>query len=92
MKLENLDERKVMLLINAAELREIISELVGKIEQPETLQKEEDERLSINQVVEQYQISKPTLWRWTKAGMLHQIRFGGKRFYSKSELEQAMKY
>lgn len=91
MELKNLDDKKVMLLINAADLREVIGELVGKIEQPKTLQKEEDERLTINQVVKQYHISKPTLWRWTKVGILHQIRFGGKRLYLRSELEQIMK-
>jgi predicted DNA-binding transcriptional regulator AlpA len=43
--------------------------------------------LTPDDVVEMYHISKPTLWRWAKAGYLVPIPIGGKRRYRKADVD-----
>jgi excisionase family DNA binding protein len=47
----------------------------------------DDKLLSPSEVAQQYRISKPTLWRWAKAGYLVPIALGGKRRYRKVDVD-----
>lgn len=88
-----IDAKKVMLLVSAEDLRKVIFEMISSIKEQGIEKKNEmDERLTPNEVVERYKVSKPTLWRWGKAGLLSQTKLGGKRFYLKSEIEKMLKY
>lgn len=45
---------------------------------------------NIAETVEKYGISKPTLWRWSKAVYLPKIKLGGKCFYRESDIIKLM--
>jgi excisionase family DNA binding protein len=42
--------------------------------------------LSVNEVCELLNVSKPTLWRWNKVGYLKHTMVGGRRYYKQSEV------
>lgn len=46
-----------------------------------------DELLTIEDVCELLKVSKMTLYRWDKLGILKKIEVGGKRRYRKSDVE-----
>lgn len=46
-----------------------------------------DELLTIEKVCELLKVSKMTLYRWDKLGILKKIEVGGKRRYRKSDVE-----
>ncbi len=46
-----------------------------------------DELLTIEEVCELLKVSKMTLYRWDKLGILKKIEVGGKRRYRKSDVE-----
>lgn len=46
-----------------------------------------DELLTIEEVCELLKVSKMTLYRWDKLGILKKIEVGGKRRYHKSDVE-----
>lgn len=46
-----------------------------------------DELLTIEEVCELLKVSKMTLYRWNKLGILKKIEVGGKRRYRKSDVE-----
>lgn len=46
-----------------------------------------DELLTIDEVCELLKVSKMTLYRWDKLGILKKIEVGGKRRYRKSDVE-----
>lgn len=46
-----------------------------------------DELLTIDEVAEMLKVSKMTLHRWDKLGILKKIEVGGKRRYRKSDVE-----
>ena len=48
-----------------------------------------DELLTIEEVCEMLKVSKMTLHRWDKQGILCKIEVGGKRRYRKSDVERA---
>lgn len=88
-----INEKKVMLLVSAEDLRKVLSEMVSSLKEQRIEEKREmDERLTPNEAVERYKLSKPTLWRWGKAGLLSSVKLGGKRFYLKSEIEKMLNY
>lgn len=44
--------------------------------------------LTPTEVAEKYRISKVTLWRWDKMGLLAPIKMGRKSFYRQSDIER----
>ena len=41
-----------------------------------------------DEVARKYRISKVTLWRWDKDGLLKPIKMGRKSFYRQSDIER----
>ncbi len=48
------------------------------------------EYLSIEETAILLKVSKPTLWRWTKDGILQSYGLGAKVYYIRKEVEDAM--
>ena len=77
----------IQLVISAADLKEFALELLAEREKYSA---KSDKYLTIAETVEKYDISKPTLWRWSKDGYLPKIKLGRKCFYRESDITKLM--
>lgn len=50
--------------------------------------KETETLLTPDEVASKYRISKVTLWRWAKDGLLKPVKMGRKSFYRQSDIER----
>lgn len=77
--------------INAGDLCEFAHRLISQAADIARLQIERadlsKELLTIDEVSAMLKVSKMTLYRWDKAGLLTKIEVGGKRRYRRSEVE-----
>ncbi len=84
----NLDSTINAILLNVAKqasklaIKEVMDNLANN--------KEIDRLMTPEQVVERLQVSKPTLWRWSKRGYLVPVRVGGQTKYRQSDVERIM--
>lgn len=47
-----------------------------------------EERMSISEVAQMLGVSRYTIWKWARAGLLPvPVRIGGRQYYLKSEME-----
>lgn len=79
-----------ILQVNAGELSEFAAQIVnGVIDAFTSLHKKkiENELLTINEVSDILKVSKMTLHRWDKEGILSKIVIGGKRRYRRLDVE-----
>ena len=83
-------DSNVMLVMNAADLREFALTLMEERENSSKLATRSGKYLTIAETVEKYGISKPTLWRWSKDGYLPKVKLGGKCFYRESDIIKLM--
>lgn len=58
------------------------------IEFAEAFQKIDDKLLRKKEVSEQLEITEPTLFSWTKKGIIIPTKIGGKLFYKQSEVDR----
>ncbi len=75
----------VQIVVSALELKEAFLDWVGERERTE---QGEETYLSVNDVMVSLNVSKPTLWRWDKAGYLSPVRVGRRTLYKKSDIER----
>lgn len=79
------------LVINMSDLYEFARQLISQATDVAKLQLERadlsKEMLTIDEVVSMLKVSKMTLWRWDKNGLLTKIDMGGVRRYRRSEVE-----
>lgn len=77
--------------INMGDLCEFAHQLINNATQVAQLNLERadlsKELLTIDEVVSMLKVSKMTLWRWDKNGLLTKVDMGGVRRYHRSEVE-----
>ena len=77
---------QIQLVLNKADLKELFLEWK---EESEMKNKNEVETLlTPDEVASRYRVSKVTLWRWDKMGLLAPIKMGRKSFYRQSDIER----
>lgn len=76
----------LQLVVDAMDLKELF--LNWQEEMVQKPQKEEPTLLTPAEVTEKYRVSKVTLWRWDKMGLLVPIKMGRKSFYRQSDIER----
>ena len=76
----------LQLVVDAMDLKELF--LNWHEEMVQKPQKEESPLLTPAEVTEKYRVSKVTLWRWDKMGLLVPIKMGRKSFYRQSDIER----
>lgn len=88
MKISEIVNQNVPLqvVVNVADLKELF--LDWKEESEQNRQKETDILLTPDEVASKYCISKVTLWRWAKDGLLKPVKMGRKSFYRQSDIER----
>ena len=83
-------EKNVQIVVNAADLKELILEWANeKDSQMEAIKA--DVHLTPSEAAFALKITKPTLWRWKKAGLLVPIKIAGKVYYKKSDIDKILK-
>lgn len=86
-------ESQTLLLVSAGDLREFALQVVAEaIEQAKgqapNEETEQDELLTSAEVCKEFRTSRPTLWRWTKSGLLHPAKIGTKNVYRRGEIQK----
>lgn len=76
----------LQLVVNVMDLKELF--LDWQEELSLKAQNVESPLLTPTEVAEKYRISKVTLWRWNKMGLLAPIKIGRKSFYRQSDIER----
>lgn len=77
---------QIQLVLNKADLKELFLE--WKEESELNRKKETESLLTPDEVASKYRISKVTLWRWAKDGLLKPVKMGRKSFYRQSDIER----
>lgn len=77
---------QIQLVLNKADLKELFRE--WKEESELNRKKETETLLTPDEVASKYRISKVTLWRWAKDGLLKPVKMGRKSFYRQSDIER----
>ena len=77
---------QIQLVLNKADLKELFLE--WKEESELNRKKETETLLTPDDVASKYRISKVTLWRWAKDGLLKPVKMGRKSFYRQSDIER----
>lgn len=88
MKISEIVNQNVPLqvVVNVADLKELFLE--WKEESELNRKKETETLLTPDEVASKYRISKVTLWRWAKDGLLKPVKMGRKSFYRQSDIER----
>ncbi len=88
MKISEIVNQNVPLqvVVNVADLKELF--LDWREESELNRKKETETLLTPDEVASKYRISKVTLWRWAKDGLLKPVKMGRKSFYRQSDIER----
>ena len=88
MKISEIVNQNVPLqvVVNVADLKELF--LDWKEESELNRKKETETLLTPDEVASKYRISKVTLWRWAKDGLLKPVKMGRKSIYRQSDIER----
>lgn len=88
MKISEIVNQNVPLqvVVNVADLKELF--LDWKEESELNRKKETETLLTPDEVASKYRISKVTLWRWAKDGLLKPVKMGRISFYRQSDIER----
>lgn len=77
----------VQIVCTLHDLKEVILSVVGSMQQT---QQPQEQYLTINEVCDRLQISKPTLWRYEKSRYLVPTRVGRSVRYLESDINKIM--
>ena len=88
MKISEIVNQNVPLqvVVNVADLKELFLDWKEESELNRT--KETETLLTPDEVASKDRISKVTLWRWAKDGLLKPVKMGRKSFYRQSDIER----
>lgn len=80
------DKTNTLFIATYADLRDAMYSVLAEIEEKK---REGNERLyTPSEFAEKHKVTKMTLNRWVRAGILKQTRYGGKVFYRESDLKE----
>jgi len=80
----------VQLVVSPTDLRDIIKEFFTDALDEFKQQSKGDILLSIDEVAQKLNVTKPTLWRWAKNNYLLPIKVGKKTMYRLTDVEQLL--
>lgn len=83
---EILSNNMSLAILNMADLKELFLNWQEEMNQKPL--KVESPLLTPDEVASKYRISKVTLWRWVKDGLLKPVKMGRKTFYRQSDIER----
>lgn len=79
----------LQLVINAADLRELFCEWMNEYMSAKATEvKKEDVLITADEAAAQLHVTKTTLWRWGKAGMIKPVKIGKAVQYWQSSIDE----
>jgi hypothetical protein len=81
-------EQSQLLLVQLQDLHQFGVDLIDEYISKVAKEKKGENLVSQTKAAEQLCATSSTLWRWSKKGLLHPVRFGGKVLYKQSELDK----
>ena len=79
----------IQIVCGLAELKEVFNQLQDERDAQRPAPKE-DVKLTEAETALQLGVSKPTLWRWGKAGILTPVKAGRKVYYWQSDIDKLL--
>ena len=79
--LEMLKKQDAVVIVTTADLREFVRELLAEQKMPT-----EEPLYSPDEFAKRKRVSKTTLWRWCKSGILKRTVIGGKVYFKDTDL------
>ena len=70
------------------DLKEAMYEVLAELLAEKELRDKDDKLYTPTEFAEKHSVTKMTLNRWVKAGILKQTRYGGKVYYKESDLKE----
>ncbi len=77
-------DSQIQLVVNTADLREFALTLAEEFRIFKSM--EPEQMYTPTEFAKRHNVSKGTLWRWCKIGVLKPVRIGGKVYYRDSDL------
>ena len=74
----------VMLVVSSADLKEFALDVISEYEKNKS---DTDKMYTADEFAEKHGVTKQTLWRWCREGLLKSRKVGGKVFYRESDLK-----
>ena len=84
----------VQIVCNLADLRQIFTDWQREQREKDLQQKQhqkQKEYLTVKETCEVLNVTKPTLWRWSKLNYLVPVKVGKKNYYKSSDIESLRK-
>lgn len=84
----------VQIVCTLADLREIFNDWHQEQREKDLQQKQQQKKedyLTVREVCEVLNVTKPTLWRWSKLNYLVPVKVGKKNYYKRSDIEALRK-
>lgn len=85
----------VQLVVNAADLRELMNEWCDEREalrEADRRSVENDQRVTKGEAKKALNVTDATLWRWAKSGYLVPIKVGRRCIYLKSDIDRILNH
>ena len=84
MDIKKMINQDSLYIISSADLKEFALELIEEIKAQE---KVDNKMYTADEFAEKHSVSKQTLWRWCREGILKATKVGGKVYYKESDLK-----
>jgi hypothetical protein len=86
-KIKDMDIKKILgtdqiCVLSSTDLKEF-----ALIEEIKAQEKVDNKMYTADEFAEKHSVSKQTLWRWCKEGILKSMKIGGKVYYKESDLK-----
>ena len=89
-ELENTASTNVQLVVGQSDLRDILKELITDALDEFKQDSKSETLLSIDEVAQKLNVTKPTLWRWAKSNYLVPIKVGKRPMYKLTDVEHLL--
>ncbi len=87
---ENPATTNIQLVVGQNDLRDILKELITDALDEYKQESKSEILLSIDEVAQKLNVTKPTLWRWAKNNYLLPIKVGKKTMYRLTDVEHLL--
>ena len=75
-----------MFVLSGGDLQEFALALISEAQKSKESEVKDEKFLSVDEVAEELEVTRPTLWRWNKIGYLQPVKVGRKCLYRLSDI------
>lgn len=75
-----------LFVVSGGDLQEFALALISEAQKSKESEVKDEKFLSVDEVAEELEVTRPTLWRWNKIGYLQPVKVGRKCLYRLSDI------